>query len=280
MQPLMYLTICIAMMAAVRSTWSPCGLSMLSSITPLAERGRGHRFWATATWYVTGSIVGGLTLGFVMAILALLVHMASLSATVTVYIATTAAAVAAVSDVGVGGHRIPIHRRQLNERWMDQYRRWVYGFGFGWQIGSGLFTYIMTAGVYLMILMAASTSRPVIALLIGAIFGATRGVMIFFAKNITDHDALRAFHARFIRSGSPVALLAVGVMSMTAATLAWTVSMWAGVALSLVCLATLGIAFVSIKTGSFDVCAIRGVADSNERPAQPVISRDPQAAAK
>ena len=32
-----------AVIAAARSTWSPCGLSMLSSITPLAEQGRGHR---------------------------------------------------------------------------------------------------------------------------------------------------------------------------------------------------------------------------------------------
>src|SRR3546814_9872959 len=34
-----------AVAAAIRSTWSPCGLSMLSTITPIGEQGRNQR-WA------------------------------------------------------------------------------------------------------------------------------------------------------------------------------------------------------------------------------------------
>ncbi len=34
----------VAVVAAARSTWSPCGVSMLATITPLAERARGHRY--------------------------------------------------------------------------------------------------------------------------------------------------------------------------------------------------------------------------------------------
>ena len=49
------LGVAVAVAAAARSTWSPCGLSMLSSITPLAERSRGHRFGVTATWFVLGA---------------------------------------------------------------------------------------------------------------------------------------------------------------------------------------------------------------------------------
>jgi len=41
---LVVLGLAVAISAAARSTWSPCGLSMLSSLTPLAERGRGHRY--------------------------------------------------------------------------------------------------------------------------------------------------------------------------------------------------------------------------------------------
>ena len=41
-----------AVAAAARSTWSPCGLSMLSSITPFGEHGRRHRYAVTATWYL------------------------------------------------------------------------------------------------------------------------------------------------------------------------------------------------------------------------------------
>ena len=71
------MTICIsavaamvAVAAAIRSTWSPCGLSMLSTITPLSERARGHSYRATTTWFVVGATVGGLTIGVVMALLA------------------------------------------------------------------------------------------------------------------------------------------------------------------------------------------------------------------
>ena len=61
----------LAVAAAVRSTWSPCGLSMLSTVTPIAERGRGHRFWVTATWFVVGSLLGGACLGGLAALGAL-----------------------------------------------------------------------------------------------------------------------------------------------------------------------------------------------------------------
>ena len=53
----------LAVAVTVRSTWSPCGLSMLSTVTPLAERGRGPPLRATAAWFVVGAIAGGATLG-------------------------------------------------------------------------------------------------------------------------------------------------------------------------------------------------------------------------
>jgi hypothetical protein len=69
----------VTVAAAIRSTWSPCGLSMLASITPLSERGRGHRYRATAAWFVLGAILGGATLGGAGAALALGFHALSLT---------------------------------------------------------------------------------------------------------------------------------------------------------------------------------------------------------
>ena len=40
------------------------------------------------------------------------------------------------------------------ERWLDQYRSWVYGAGFGWQIGVGFATYIMTTAVPITLALA------------------------------------------------------------------------------------------------------------------------------
>ncbi len=34
----------VAVAAAVRSTWSPCGLSMLSTITPMSEQAKDHSY--------------------------------------------------------------------------------------------------------------------------------------------------------------------------------------------------------------------------------------------
>ena len=41
-----------AVAAALRSTWSPCGLSMLSKITPLAEPTRNYTYRGTVAWFV------------------------------------------------------------------------------------------------------------------------------------------------------------------------------------------------------------------------------------
>ena len=74
MTELLILAIATACGAAVRSTWSPCGLSMLSTITPLTERARGHRYGLTVAWFALGALAGGAALGVAAAVLALLVH--------------------------------------------------------------------------------------------------------------------------------------------------------------------------------------------------------------
>ena len=111
-----------------------------------------------------GAVAGGACLGLCLAVLAAGVGAAGASGTTLVTIACVAAAVAAAADVRLAGFRLPFHRRQVNEQWLDQFRPWVYGAGFGWQIGTGLVTYIKTSAVYLMIVLAALTADPLLAL--------------------------------------------------------------------------------------------------------------------
>lgn len=202
-----------ALTAAVRSTWSPCGLSMLSTITPLAERGRGHRYRSTAAWFVVGATVGGATLGAVMAAGAAAVGAAHLGPAAAGALAAAGAALAAASDARLTGRSLPIHRRQVNELWLDQFRPWVYGAGFGWQIGCGLATYIMTAGVYLTILLSVLTGRPAVALAIGVLFGVVRGLAVLLSAPITSPAALVAFHRWFDPLGERVRRSVVGVLA-------------------------------------------------------------------
>jgi hypothetical protein len=219
----------IAVVAAAASTWSPCGVSMLSTITPLAERARGHRYTRTASWFVAGSIVGGASLGLVMAVLATGVRATGADAALLAAAACAACALAAAADARLGGFHLPVHRRQVNERWLDQFRPWVYGAGFGWQIGTGLVTYIKTAALYLMIVLATLTADPWVALSIGALFGLVRGLAVLLGRGITTAQALTAFHRRF--TGAWPVMLRVVVASETAAAVlcAWLLSPWAAV---------------------------------------------------
>jgi hypothetical protein len=195
----------VAVVAAVRSTWSPCGISMLSTVTPLAERSRGRRFGATAAWFVAGALGGGIGLGAVAAVGAAAVGALSFSHRVTAVVAVGATLVAAAYDAGMVRPALPHHRRQVNELWLDRYRGWVYGVGFGSQIGFGLATFIMTAAVYLTVVLAALTGRPSVALAVGAAFGLVRGLAVLAGARLTTPDALRRFHQRFEAWRAPVA---------------------------------------------------------------------------
>jgi hypothetical protein len=225
----------VAVTAAVRSTWSPCGVSMLATITPLAEQGRGHRYRTTATWFIAGGTAGGVTLGLAMAAAALGVHAAGPGTTVVAVIAGAAALLAAASDARLGGFHLPFHSRQVNERWLDQFRPWVYGAGFGWQIGAGLVTYIKTAALYLMIVLAALTAGPGAALAIGSLFGVVRGLAVLLGRGITSPVTLAAFHRRFTAAEPIVLAVVVATELAVAVAAALVLSPWVALTLLALC---------------------------------------------
>lgn len=215
----------LAVAAAVRSTWSPCGLSMLSSITPIGERGRGGRYRVTASWFSAGAVLGGVTLGVGTAGASLLVGVAGLGAPTRTALAAAAAFLAGAADLGLLGFRLPVLRRQVNERWLDRYRPWVYGAGFGWQIGTGFATYVMTAGVFACVAAAALTCSPWFAGAVGVGFGSVRGLAVWCGARIADPVSLQRAHRRFEAWRRPVWLGVVGVegaVGVLLAALLWT----------------------------------------------------------
>jgi hypothetical protein len=214
----------VAVAAAARSTWSPCGLSMLSTITPIGEHGRNHRYGGTATWFILGAVLGGATLGTGAALLAAAVGALDLSAGAALGIAAVFAAVTIASDLQLGGFRLPAHIRQVNEGWLGQYRSWVYGGGFGWQIGVGLATYVTTSAVYLMIAMAALTGSPTIAFAVITGFGLVRGLAVLLGRNLTTPERLLALHRRLdelLPSAQRAVVLVQAAVLAVAAGAAW-----------------------------------------------------------
>ncbi|HWA65518.1 MAG TPA: hypothetical protein VG899_04010 [Mycobacteriales bacterium] len=183
--------------AAVRGTWSPCGASMLSTLTPFGERARGHRYWSTAAWFVVGGILGGTCLGLAGVTLSLLARWAEMGTTTVMTVCAISAVVTLSSDLRLVRLRLPSHPRQVDENWVNRFRPWVYATGFGWQIGTGFATYVMSAITYLMVVAAALTARPLIAWGLGVGFGAIRGLSLLTGSRQHNPAAARRFHARF-----------------------------------------------------------------------------------
>lgn len=200
MTPLLALASAVAVVAALRGTWSPCGLSMLSSLNPIGEASRGNRYWLTAVWYVTGAAVGGALLGGGCALAAGALRSAHAPGTWLEISALTGAVVALASDSPAVPFALPVHPRQVDERWLTTYRRWIYAGGFGLQIGAGFATYIMSAAVYLTALLAIMTGSPGEAALVGVAFGVVRGLCVLVTAHVRSPEQLRALVARVDRS--------------------------------------------------------------------------------
>ena len=105
------------------------------SISPLGERARASRWWLTTAAYLIGSLAGGSRSAGSPA----LVRGARALARSAVGAQLVAAllAVGLVLDLRSGGHALPSWRRQVDEQWLTRYRGWVYGVGFGAQLGFG-----------------------------------------------------------------------------------------------------------------------------------------------
>ena len=215
------IALAVAVVAAVRGMWSPCGLSMLSSLNPVSEQARGNRFWLTALWYVTGAVAGGAALGAGCALAASALGRLHLSAPVCWTLVAGASLIAVASDTAVFGRSLPEHPRQVDERWLTRYRRWIYASGYGVQIGAGFATYIMTAAVYLTAALAVLTASPAQAFAVCVAFGAVRGLTIVLAADARTPERLRAAHRRLDRLAAPSLWVAVAVETAAATVGGW-----------------------------------------------------------
>jgi hypothetical protein len=206
----------VAVAAAVRGTWSPCGLSMVSAVNPFSERSRGNRYWITTLWFIAGSLAGGALLGSGAGVAAWILRPLAHHPAVVLPVAVAGCLVAIAADLEVPGLHLPLHPRQVNELWLDQYRRWIYAAGFGLQVGIGFATYIMTAATYLLVLLAGLAGSPAAGLRAGLLFGFVRGLAVLCSSRARTPDALRLLHRR-LSVAEPWSLRAVIAVEAAAA---------------------------------------------------------------
>jgi hypothetical protein len=192
---------------------------MLSSISPVGERARAQRWGLTATAYAVGSTAGGAGVGLLAGALGLLL-LGDVPATARLLALAAAAALGAALDATTG---VPSLHRQVDERWLTTYRGWVYGAGFGVQLGTGITTIVPSSVVYALWAGAALLADVRAGAAVGAAFGLLRAAPLLAAGRIRTVGALRRALAgvdrrrRAAGRAVPLAQAAVAVLAGTAA---------------------------------------------------------------
>ena len=180
---------------------------MLASITPLGERGRRSNWWVTVTAFLIGATAAAAVAGAALGALGSV----ALPARPRLPVLLAAIGVAIVLDGLPLG--VPGPRRQVDERWLDRYRGWVYGAGYGAQLGLGVTTIVSSAATYVTLVAAFLTmSAPAGAVVLGC-FGAVRGLTPLAAAGVRSQRQLLEFHRalarwRAVARWGPVAILA------------------------------------------------------------------------
>jgi hypothetical protein len=183
---------------------------MLASITPLGERGRRSRWGITVTAFLVGATAAGALLGAVAGGLGSVVLGHDVESRVRLTLLAGALIGAVVLDLL---RAVPGPRRQVNERWLDEFRGWVYGLGFGAQLGLGVTTIVSSAATYVAILAAFLTGAVGPGALVLGCFGLVRGLTPLAAAHVRRPDQLMAMHARIDRWRPSVARAAPATLA-------------------------------------------------------------------
>ena len=164
---------------------------MLSSISPVGEAARQQRWSVTVAAYVVGSAGAGTGTGALLGLLGSagwgLVGGMPSDGSVLLVVAGLALA-GLVLDATTG---VPSVHRQVDERWLTTYRGWVYGIGFGAQLGAGVVTIVPASIVWVMWATALVSGSPLAGALMGLVFGLVRSLPLVAAGRVRTVAALR-----------------------------------------------------------------------------------------
>ncbi len=182
---------------------------MLASITPLGERGRHARWPVTVSAFVLGATVAGAGAGGLMGAVGSVVLPGSIPEAARTGALVVALAAAVALDLRPGA--VPGPRRQVNERWLHELRGWMYGLGFGAQLGLAVTTVVSSAVTYVCLLAALLTGDAARGALVLGCFGAVRGLTPLAAARVGRPDELIAMHAALQRWRGPAHRLVLGL---------------------------------------------------------------------
>ena len=190
---------------------------MLASINPLGERGRRQQYPVTVVAYLVASTSAGVVLGAALGgIGSVIVPAPSLALAA---VAVTAAG-GLLLDAGVGGLRVPGPRRQVNEDWLTTYRGWVYGTGFGAQLGFAFSTIVVASVTWAAFVCALCAGSVAGGALIGGTFGLLRALPVLMVASAHDPNTLRTAIRRLDATRPRVASLTTATQAAVSVALA------------------------------------------------------------
>jgi len=186
---------------------------MLASINPLGERGRNQQYRVTVVAYIAGSTGAGALLGGALGFAG-----APFAVPVVAFAAIAGPAAAGIAfDAPRSGRRVPGPRRQVDENWLVTYRGWVYGAGFGAQLGLGFVTIVTASATWVAFACALLSGSAFAGGAIGTTFGFARALPILAAARVHDPSALRALMRRLDRLRPRVATTTTAFQGAAAA---------------------------------------------------------------
>jgi hypothetical protein len=187
---------------------------MLASITPLGERGRQAHWSITVSAFLLGATGAGAVAGALAGAAGAYVLPRSLGAATR--LGVLAVAVLAAIALDLRSRPVPGPRRQVDERWLDEFRGWVYGLGYGAQLGVGVTTIVTSAATYAALLAAAVSGSAARGAVIVGCYGAVRGLTPLGAVGVRSPHQLLGLHRWLARWREPAARGAVLVLAAIA----------------------------------------------------------------
>lgn len=163
---------------------------MLSSITPLGQRGRGMSWSRTVVAFWVGALLAGAVVFGTLGWIGESAGVDGLNPWYTVVV------LVAAGLLDFAGVKPPGLHRQVDEDWLGRYRDWVVGLGFGAQLGAGFATIIPSFGTWALFLIALGAGFP-FAILIGIAFGAGRSLLLFSTRRVRSTSSLADRMRRF-----------------------------------------------------------------------------------
>ena len=163
---------------------------MVGTISPVVYRDSPLSWRVAAFIYTLGGIVGGGLVGAVTGSLGSLLPLTSYRRYVPIFVGLLAAAYA-LHELRIVSFPHPERRRQVPAYWRYKFHPYVTAGLFGLLLGAGFTTFIPTASYYIVWFAAALYGSPVLGMLLFAVYGAARALLIWpFSQWATTLDLM------------------------------------------------------------------------------------------